>query len=53
MNGAANEELAELAFLTSFTTGWSSILHASCIELEAFKKQFDEAAKYMAESAKH
>jgi AhpD family alkylhydroperoxidase len=53
MNGATDEELAELAFLTRFTTGWSSILHASGIDFEAFKKQFDEAAQHMAEGAKH
>jgi len=47
MNGATDEEFAELAFLTRFATGWSSILHASNIELEAFKKQFD-VAQYMA-----
>jgi AhpD family alkylhydroperoxidase len=47
MNGATDAELAELAFLTRFTTGWSSILHTSGIELEAFKKQFDKAAQYM------
>jgi AhpD family alkylhydroperoxidase len=53
MNGATDEELAELAFLTRFTTGWSSILHASGIDFEAFKKQFDKAAQHMAEGAKH
>jgi AhpD family alkylhydroperoxidase len=53
MNGATDEELAELAFLTRFTTGWSSILHASAIDFEAFKKQFDKAAQHMAEGAKH
>ena len=53
MNGATDEELAELAFLTRFTTGWSSILHASGIDIEDFKKQFDKAGQYMAEKAKH
>ena len=47
MNGATDEELAELAWLTRFTAGWSSILHASSIDLEAFKKQFDKASQYM------
>ena len=47
MNGATDEEIAELAFLTRFTTGWSSILHASSIDFESFKKQFDQAAKHM------
>jgi AhpD family alkylhydroperoxidase len=52
MNGATDEEIAELAFLTRFTTGWSSILHASNLDLEVFKKQFDEAAKHMSAQAK-
>ena len=52
MNGATDEEIAELALLTRFTTGWSSILHASSIDFEAFKKQFDKAAQYMANKAK-
>jgi len=47
MNGATDEEISELAILTRFTTGWSSILHASNIDLESFKKQFDQVAKYM------
>jgi AhpD family alkylhydroperoxidase len=42
MNGAT-----ELAMLTRFTTGWSSILHASSIDLDEFKKQFDQVAKHM------
>jgi AhpD family alkylhydroperoxidase len=29
MNGATDEEIAETAMLTRFTTGWSSILHAA------------------------
>ncbi len=52
MYGATDEELAELAFLTRFTTGWSSILHASGMDVEAFKKQFYKAAQYMNEKAK-
>jgi AhpD family alkylhydroperoxidase len=47
MHGATDEEIAELAWLTRFTTGWSSILHASSIDFESFKKQFDQAAEYM------
>ncbi len=48
MNGATDEEIAELSFLTRFTTGWSSILHASSVDLDDFKKQVDEVAKYLA-----
>lgn len=51
MNGATDAELAELAFLTRFTTGWSSILHASGVSVEDFKKQFDKVAQYMSNKA--
>jgi alkylhydroperoxidase/carboxymuconolactone decarboxylase family protein YurZ len=52
MNGAADEEIAELAFLTRFTTGWSSILHASSIDYEEFKRQFDQVAEHMQSRSK-
>ena len=52
MNGATDEEIAETAFLTRFTTGWSSILHAADIDLEHFKKQFAEVEEYMSKHAK-
>ncbi len=52
MNGATDEEIAETAFLTRFTTGWSSILHASNIDLEDFKKQFTVVEEYLKKQAK-
>jgi AhpD family alkylhydroperoxidase len=52
MHGATEEEIAETAFLTRFTTGWSSILHASNIDIEDFKKQFSEVEKYMSKHSK-
>ncbi|MDP2900102.1 MAG: carboxymuconolactone decarboxylase family protein, partial [Candidatus Bathyarchaeota archaeon] len=52
MQGATDEEIAETAFLTRFTTGWSSILHASNIDLEDFKKQFAEVEKHMSKNPK-
>ena len=52
MNGATNEEIAETAMLTRFTTGWSSILHAAGIDLVEFKKQFAQVEEYMKKQAK-
>ena len=52
MNGATDEEIAELAILTRITTGWSAILHASNMDLESFKKQFAEAEAYMKKQMK-
>jgi AhpD family alkylhydroperoxidase len=52
MNGATDEEIAETAMLTRFTTGWSAILHAADIDLVEFKKQFAEVEDYMKKQAK-
>ena len=52
MNGATDEEIAEAAFLTRFTTGWSSILHATSIDLDSFKKQFAEVEAYLRKQMK-
>jgi len=52
MNGATDDELKELALLTRFTTGWSSILHAADLDIDDFKKQFAEVEAYMAKQAK-
>ncbi len=51
MNGATDEELAELAWLTRFTTGWSDILHTANVDLDEFKKQFAESEAYMSRKA--
>ena len=52
MNGATDEEIAETAMLTRFTTGWSSILHVADIDLAEFKKQFTEFEEYVKKQAK-
>ena len=52
MNGATDDEIAETAFLTRFTTGWSAILHAANIDFDKFKRQFAQAGEYMAKQAK-
>src|SRR5512136_215337 len=52
MHGATDEEIAELAWLTRFTTGWSAILHTADIDLDRFKKQFAESEAYMAKQAR-
>ena len=52
MNGATDEEIAETAMLTRFTTGWSSILHVADIDLAEFKKQFTDFEEYVKKQAK-
>jgi alkylhydroperoxidase/carboxymuconolactone decarboxylase family protein YurZ len=53
MNGATDDEIAETAFLTRFTTGWSAILHAANIDFNNFKKQFGQVGEYLTKQAKH
>ena len=53
MNGATDDEIAETAFLTRFTTGWSAILHAASIDFDKFKKQFAEVEEYLTKQMKH
>ena len=52
MNGATDDEIAETAFLTRFTSGWSAILHVANVDLETFKKQFAESEAYMSKHMK-
>jgi AhpD family alkylhydroperoxidase len=52
LNGATDEELGELAWLTRFTTGWSAILHTANLDLDKFKRQFAEAEAHMTKQAK-
>ena len=47
MNGATQEEIAETAFLTRFTTGWSAMLHATSVDLDNFKKEFAQAKAHL------
>jgi AhpD family alkylhydroperoxidase len=52
MNGATDDELREIALLTRFTTGWSSILHSANIDIDDFKKQFAQVEAHIAKRAK-
>ena len=52
MNGATDDEIAETAFLTRFTSGWSAMLHAANVDLETFKKQFAEVEAYLSKQMK-
>ena len=53
MNGATDDEIAETAFLTRFTAGWSAILHAANIDFNKFKQQFAQVGEYLSKQAKH
>ena len=53
MNGATDDEIAETAFLTRFTTGWSAILHAANIDFDKFKKQFAQVEEHLSKQTTH
>ena len=52
MNGATEEELAELAYLARDTTGWSAIIHAQHYDYETFKKEFEQIGEYLQKTMK-
>lgn len=47
MNGASDKEIAEVAYLTRFTVGWSAMLHATSIDFESFKKQMAQVEAHL------
>ncbi len=47
MNGATKEELAETAFLASYTARGSTLIHAQNYDLETFKKEFAQIGKHL------
>ena len=49
--GATDEELKEAVAFAGSIRNWSTVIHGNQIELDDFKKEFDEMMKYMAEQA--
>jgi AhpD family alkylhydroperoxidase len=47
MNGATEEELAETAFLASYTARWSAFIHAQHYDYETFKKEFEQIGEHL------
>jgi len=52
MNGATEEELAETAFLASYTARWSAIIHAQNYDYQKFKEEFEQIGQYLQKMAK-
>jgi AhpD family alkylhydroperoxidase len=46
MNGATDEELAELAYLAKDTAGWSAAIHAQHYNYETFEKEINRMKEY-------
>ncbi|MCZ7392327.1 MAG: carboxymuconolactone decarboxylase family protein [Candidatus Methanoperedens sp.] len=47
MNGATEEELAETAFLASYTARWSAIIHAQHYDYDTFAREFEKIGEYL------
>ena len=52
MDGATAEELAETAFLASYTSRWSSMIHAQHYDYDTFAKETAQIGQYLSKPAK-
>jgi AhpD family alkylhydroperoxidase len=50
--GATPEEFAEIAFLASYTSRWSSMIHAQHYPYETFEKETEQIGQYVSKAAK-
>jgi AhpD family alkylhydroperoxidase len=50
--GATEEEFAEIAFLASYTSRWSSMIHAQNYPYETFAKETEQIGAYLSKAAK-
>jgi alkylhydroperoxidase/carboxymuconolactone decarboxylase family protein YurZ len=52
MYGATPEEFAEIAFLASYTSRWSAMIHAQNYSYETFAKETAQIGAYVSKAAK-
>jgi AhpD family alkylhydroperoxidase len=52
MYGATPEEFAEIAFLASYTSRWSAMIHAQNYSYETFAKETRQIGEYLSKGAK-
>jgi AhpD family alkylhydroperoxidase len=52
MNGATDEELAEVGAITGQTAFWSSVLHAQNYDIGTFMKEFQAMGEYLSKQTK-
>ena len=52
MYGATPEEFAEIAFLASYTSRWSAMIHAQNYSYETFAKETAQIGAYLSKAAK-
>lgn len=49
LKGATDEELAEVAYLASFTARWSAMIHTQNYDYGKFKKEVEQIKEYLQE----
>ena len=49
LRGATDEELAEVAFLSSFSSRWSAMIHAQHYDYDTFEKETHQIGAYLKE----
>lgn len=47
LRGATEEELAEVAFLASFSSRWSAMIHAQHYDYDAFEKEVHQIGNHL------
>ena len=52
LNGATDKEIAEVAFLASFTARWSAMLHALQYNYDTFAKEVHQIGEHAGKMAK-
>ena len=52
MLGATPDELAEIAFLASYTSRWSAMIHAQHYPYETFAKETEQIGQYLSKASK-
>jgi AhpD family alkylhydroperoxidase len=52
MLGATPEEFAETAFLASYTSRWSAMIHAQNYSYDTFAKETQQIGEYLSKAAK-
>jgi AhpD family alkylhydroperoxidase len=50
--GATPEEFAEIAFLASYTSRWSSMIHAQHYPYETFERETQQIGEHLSKAAK-
>ena len=51
-NGATDDEMAEVAFLASYTARWSAMLHALQYDYDTFSKEVHQIGEYAKKASK-